>query len=771
MSPFVHPGLFWGGIGLVSIPIIIHLITRRRFRRLDWAAMEFLLEAMRRNRRRIRLEQIILLLLRVLLVALIALAVSRPHLSPEGRSWLAAAFRAEERVLVIDDSLSMGHVEAGRSAMERGTEAAMAALERVAAAGGRDPVTILRSSRYETPLATAITVDRERLPELRRTLQGGSMTPTATRMDLAAALEDLSTSSREERGRSVTIITDLCAADWTDVQGNARPELERALEKLAGEDETATRIVVVDVGASDRRNLGITDFALETPNPVVGITAELRLELANHGKDAARGVGVRLRTASSLAPGPRIAEIAPGEKVQLRLPQTFYEPGLTWIAAEIDGSRDGLAADDVRALVLRVVREVEVLVVDGEPSGVAGEGESDFLAQALRPEGELASGLAPSIVVESNLPREELDRFSAIFLANLPQPPGDFAAPLARYVREGGGLVVFPGDQVDGNVYERSLGAGTPQEPGPDLLPAAIGDAAGDPDRPVHVAPSFDHAAFRILAGGGEALFRLVEVARFLRLEPLSGARVIAQLTDADLSPFLVERQVGKGRVLMFSTSADVEWSSWPRSPTFLPVIQELVGTIARPQGSGWTRLAGAPIETGADLAAYQREATLRAPDYPATPETRLLAAPAAPVNAARTESAAPADPAAGAAQGFLFRIEDTRKAGVYALRLKTLAGDEELRYFAVNADGAESDLRPIAAEKLARVYEKSGLEVIRDPGAALAGDRGRFEIADALLGLFLLVLIVEGTLAWLFAHHRRGAADAAAAVRAGGVR
>ena len=77
MSPFVHPALFWGGIGLVSIPIIIHLLNRRRFRRLEWAAMEFLLDALRRNRRRIRIEQWILLLLRIAAVLLIVIARAR----------------------------------------------------------------------------------------------------------------------------------------------------------------------------------------------------------------------------------------------------------------------------------------------------------------------------------------------------------------------------------------------------------------------------------------------------------------------------------------------------------------------------------------------------------------------------------------------------------------------------------------------------------------------------------------------------------------------
>ncbi len=76
----VSPGLFLGGAALVSSPIIIHLINKRKFKTVDWAAMEFLLEADKRNRRRIRLENLILLLLRCLAVILIGLLVARPYL-------------------------------------------------------------------------------------------------------------------------------------------------------------------------------------------------------------------------------------------------------------------------------------------------------------------------------------------------------------------------------------------------------------------------------------------------------------------------------------------------------------------------------------------------------------------------------------------------------------------------------------------------------------------------------------------------------------------
>ncbi len=763
MSAFVHGPLFWGGIGLLSIPIILHIINRRRFRRLDWAAMEFLLEALRRNRRRIRLEHLILLLLRTLLVLLIVAAVARPHLSQGGFGWLSGPFRSEEKVFVIDDSLSMGHREAGQTSLQRAVAAVLQGAERIAADGGGDALTVLRSSSYQAPLFNAVNVDAERLDNLRRQLDPRSFESTAVRLDLAAALDDLAASATAQRGRALSIVTDLCRSDWTDGQGRPIEALRRALERVAGDADNPTRIVIFDVGSRSRDNLAITDFALDERKAVAGISVDLRIELTNYGRATLRDVGVRLRTAGSVGPGPRTAAVEPGATVTLKVPHVFREPGTHWVEVEIEAElADGLDADDRRGLVVEVVDSVEVLIIDGEPSGIQFEGETDFLAQALRPAGELSSGYAPTLAVEANLPTEGLERFGVIFLANLARLPEAFARRLSDYVRGGGGLVIFVGDQVDPNVYERAFGSGSTEGPAVDLLPANLGELRGDPLRPAHIAPSFDHDAFRLLAGGGEALFRLVDVIRFRELEPGPSSRVIASLTDADESPFAVERLVGKGRVVLFAVSADLEWTNWPKNPSYLPVILDLAASMLRIRGADWNRAAGPPVDVPVDLSRHQREGVLRDPDYPNTAERRLLASTGGSERDGETdeddedgENGDAVDDTEAGDVSFRFRIEDTRRAGIYSLTLKTVDGNDEIRRLAIDADPAESDLTAISAEELTRLYEGIPLEVLRDVEGLAGDDRGHFEIADALLALFLIVLLVEGTLAWWFAHHR----------------
>src|SRR5947207_5017627 len=114
IAPFFLPLL-----ALASVPVIIHLLNRRRFQLVEWAPMKYLKLTIKTNRRRLRIEQLILLAVRTLVVVLVILAVARPVMSSNGLGrWLSGRGRTS-RILVIDDSLSMGYKSDGRTAFDR----------------------------------------------------------------------------------------------------------------------------------------------------------------------------------------------------------------------------------------------------------------------------------------------------------------------------------------------------------------------------------------------------------------------------------------------------------------------------------------------------------------------------------------------------------------------------------------------------------------------------------------------------------------------------
>jgi hypothetical protein len=761
-SFFLHPGIAWAALGLISIPIIIHLIHRRRFRKMDWAAMEFLLEALKKNRRRIRLEQLILLLVRIAIMALLGLFLARPVLSDRGLEWIAGALRSEDKILLLDDSFSTSRRDSEKSAFQREIDALGLQIRKLADRGGGDRLTVLRGSRHKTPLVRGVFVDAERALQLAQTTS--RLVPSDTRLPLAEALQSIiETSARENSGssrpRAISILTDLRAIDWQSPQGAADEALHQALLQLASSEESPTRILVLDCGRDAADNVAITAVSVEGGRPVAEIPADVRVEVHNFGTTVARGLGLRLRyaiapanlqaerTATSL--GPPIDELGPGRSASVTIPCTFRSVGWYGVTAELTGARDGLPGDDNLSLAVEVVAATEVLLVSGEPSSEPFEGETDFLAAALSPPGEVASGVKPNVVLEDALGREDLSRYSMVYVANVHSLPAETVAPLTHYVREGGTLVLFLGDQSDAALWNRQLGAspGRPADAAADgggLLPARLGSLR-EAEEPWGFVPEVDAPCFRPLRDAKD-LIAMVRFSKAFELEPLPGAQVLARLSDG--APLLVERSAGRGRVIVCASTADLEWNDWPRNPSYLMTFQEITSMAGRARAETAQPVAGRPVRVPVDVSTYALQARLQGPNYPSEPETTITAAPAPPEEAP--------DAKAG---GFRFEIRDTDRAGLYALGLRSQSGVEEWRQIAVRRDPLESSVERVSAARIAELYPDVPITVVKDAGAFSDVGRGGFEISDVLLVLFGAFLLVEALLARLFAHHARAAA------------
>src|SRR4051794_14648906 len=142
-------------LALASVPIIIHLLNRRRFQIVEWAPMKYLKLTIKTNRRRLRIEQILLLILRTLVIVFLFLAVSRPVLSQGSGGGLLSSHARTSRFIVIDDSLSMGYQQDRRSAFDNAKDAASQVLHTI---GAQDSVTALITSSPSTPLVREATL-------------------------------------------------------------------------------------------------------------------------------------------------------------------------------------------------------------------------------------------------------------------------------------------------------------------------------------------------------------------------------------------------------------------------------------------------------------------------------------------------------------------------------------------------------------------------------------------------------------------------------------
>jgi uncharacterized membrane protein len=569
--------------------------------------------------------------------------------------------------------------------------------------------------------AARAAVARDRLP-LADT--GGSI-PKA----LEAAEGILSRTKAEPK--DLYVVTDLQRVSWTGPGGAPSAEDVALARRLSN----AARVTLVDVGAEAPANLAVTSLETEGPLVVAGSEVVFRTEVANYGPNTANAARAQFLVDgySQLKSEPRA--IGPGGTAQWEFRHAFPKPGAHTVRVELDA--DNLPRDDHRFLALDVRESLRVLCVDGEPGAGAFASETDYLRRSLRPEDEEAAGLSlfqPDVVTVDGLAAAEPPRYDAVVLANVEKLPQSVLTMLEGYVRGGGSLVVFLGDRVDRDFYNAALYKG-----GKGILPCSLGEAIGDADDRKHAASITeqlgDHPFLRLFREQKAIKLSSPLFYRYYRLENAEdqqGVRVVCRLQSG--APAIVEGERGKGRVVVFASSADNEWNDMPSWPAYLALMQEVMEQVARSPGAGRNLLVGEPLVAYVSQQQFGKRAQLLRPgeSEPVALEPNSSAGLLA-VTYARTD-----------------------RAGVYELTLPTNGPakpeggpEHSVQYFAVNVPTRESDLRRLSEAELRKAfpefqfgYQRGGIRRASAPPADQGGELWR-SLAYALFGLLLLESIL----------------------------
>ncbi len=475
---FANPGLL-AGLAAASIPIVIHLLNRRKFREMSWAAMQFLMAAIRKNQRRVRIEQWLLLAVRTLLILLIVAAMAKPFLERFGN---VIGDRRTHRVLVLDGSLSMGYTTGDKSRFEL---AKAVATRLVKDSRQGDAISLIMMGE---PPRVVIADPQPIQAEVQKEIAELTMTHGST--DLQATFEaidrvlDVSSIPQKE----IIFLTDLQSTSWRRPAAPGKDGLDRVLAKL---EARKPRSVIIDLGKVGSENRAVTDLTVEAPVVIAGSTPLVRGVIRNFGPSKADGVLVRL-----IMDGRVSSEQSVDLPVREDVPVIFNQPFTTAgdHVVEVSMDNDALPLDDHRWLVVPVRESLNVLLVDGHFRSEPFQAETDYLAQALAPTEESPgqpSMIRSEVVTEAQLKSAELARFDVVVLCNVAQfSPGEVAA-LEDYLMQGGGLIIFGGDQVMADNYNRLLYAD-----GKGLLPAALGPTVGDAARK-QAAFAFDPKGYR----------------------------------------------------------------------------------------------------------------------------------------------------------------------------------------------------------------------------------------------------------------------------------
>jgi hypothetical protein len=363
---FLNPWLLMGVLG-IGVPIAIHLLNRRRFRRVVWAAMRFVQVSMEKNRRRMIVEDMLLLALRCLLVALLAIALARPSALRGG--WLLGP-QPVTAVLLLDNSCSMGKTDGNTTRYTRALAAADALLANLPKGSSAALLVLADAQPDPIPQPTAD------LPLVRQALAHVPLTDCGTGIHEGFKRAYNALANAAGANKRIYLLSDLQADAWGGGGGDREPAgkptggIAPDLLTLLDKHRNDVQVRVLRVTDDDTRNLHISAMRLATELPTTDKPLRFEVEVANDGPAEVRDVAVRL-FADAQDPASRntpldagmIPAIPAGAARSLSLNARITADGYQVVRARL--TPDRLPADDERALVIRVLREIQVLLVNG----------------------------------------------------------------------------------------------------------------------------------------------------------------------------------------------------------------------------------------------------------------------------------------------------------------------------------------------------------------------------------------------------------------------
>jgi hypothetical protein len=699
-----------GWLAAAAAPWLIHLLSRRKYRETAWAAMDFLLAAVKRRTRRIRIEQWLLLLARTLVIAALVTAAAGPYL--EHAAPLFRPNGSTHRVLVIDSSYSMAYRAADRTRFEQAKQWAARIVEQSSPGDG---FTLLQMA--SPPRVIVATPGLEKEP-VRQEIENLELLHTGA--DLAATLAEvgkvLDTARRDSprlARHEVYFFTDLQRGTWMPAMSEAvRAELRSRAAGLA----SIAQLQVINLGQPGDDNLAVTSLDLRDRLVLVGRSVTLEAGVRDFGRVARQHQAVDLlvdgRPAGRQyvdipAAGNALARFHHGfesggdHAVEVRLTGDPLKPG------DVHGPADPLEVDNHRYLAVNVRQAIRVLCVDGRPAGDPRQASVFNLGLALssRSDPNRRSPIELDVAAESAVLERDLGRYDCVMLSDVAQFTASEARVLDNYLVHGGSLVFFLGERVIADNYNRVL-TGPAADGSRQILPARLVAAAKNPrgrldpldyrhpivqkfrgqekaqllQSPIdqyfkvklpEAVPGGQEAA---VAGGPKRPSPAKGESRNAPAVGRSSAEVVLAFSNGD--PLIVAQSIRRGRVVLVTTSADTSWGLLPKWGTYEPLVKEILAWCTAGQSQARNIAVGDPLESALAATPALASASIERPGG----QRRTV-----PLEVQGDYSA--------------WRYDDTLTSGIYTAHFASPLSQTQL--FAVNLLTAESDLASISRDEL----------------------------------------------------------------------
>jgi hypothetical protein len=601
---FLYAPAFAGaGLLLASIPIIIHILNRRRYRTVNWAAMSFLIGAMRRNRQRVLFEQWLLMAVRCCVLAFLGLALARP-MGCDNNSVAALGGRTRLNVFVIDNSYSMAYLAGrpgGKTHLDQAKWVAGEMIDKLASSG--ESVVIITAGKPAVGVIGKPTFD---LQQAKAILNRIPQTYGAT--DLAAALRLAIETGRQyqrQSDKNLYLFTDASASAWQGSDANALkvlgPELARLYEVSHWNMSLGRQWNQAVLDLHPSANLITTNsiFSSDLIATVKGFGTPhdgmLQWKLDGH----LLGGGTKLYLDTNSEP-----QNESQSNLQIALKGGVSDgsgaaDGPHAITASIIGE-DGLQIDNTRTRIIDVVSRLKTLIVEGQHSAEAMGGSGLNLKVALEGLGKSGTSdgfAAPDLISDLELSSHVLADYRAIILCEVSQVLPSEADQLQAFVKNGGTLMVFLGDNIAQENYNTVM---LPRHLIPGPLTRRVLAAEGssfyfdfNPNGDLHtLLKAFEHQQKTGLETAQAFGYWQVDVPmdanlRVLNWKAVEGARVDP---NARLDAAITQHSLGQGRVVFVSTAANEPWITFTRKPVYTELVNELLSGSVN-VGDSWMNL------------------------------------------------------------------------------------------------------------------------------------------------------------------------------------
>ncbi|MFZ1932910.1 MAG: BatA and WFA domain-containing protein [Thermoguttaceae bacterium] len=743
-----------------AIPVVMHLVNRQRAKQLPFPTLRFLKISVQKTRRRKRVHDVLLMAIRAAVLLLIAAALAKPTVTTFGSLWGNAGTAA---VIVLDNSMSMGTIDGDRPRFETAAAAAGQILDQL---GEGDQAALLPTCGPSFPDAGRLARTQDPIRQML-----GQCRVSYERADLTAKLQqarDLLAKS-DAPNKHIYVLSDMQRIAWeglgTSVPGEGRrrraeggglgtsvPSPKADERRRGGDKETRRQgdgkksgsppspllplspsprlplsgpsppVVLVNCNRSPKPNVAVQEVEIAAAIPVTGLPMKATATLLNTSTVAQQRVVELLIDGVRQAASPEL-NLPPLGQVKHEFAFTLNHGGLHRGEVQLVGD-DGSKYDDRRFFALQVDQGIPVAVVKARRHEIPYLDDAYYLEKALVSGGGSGAIVATTLLA-NELTKQPLEKFKVLFCVNLPALDAQAADRLAAYVAGGGRVVWLCGDNVRPDAYNAMN-----QQAGGQLLPTALAEVRTP-------SPKGDRDSWHVgfLDKKHPALTRLVEPAslyesvlvyKHVRMSADGRAWVMARLDDAE--PLLVQRNVGKGLVLMLGTSVQVNWSNLPLRTIFLPLVTQLTFDLADVEQTRGNVIAGQPLVCGAGVPPASAAGTAAPQDcievVPPGGGTLRLSATDKDGKAAKT-----------------FHYADTHEIGIYVLRQLGLTPPRQIAY-SVNFDPDEAEPAEIEPAELEERLGGAPLIIAENP-ADLSATFARLREGKSLWSVFLTAVLI----------------------------